>query len=148
MSPRYCLIVLTACTVPKDVTAVYAPAQPASGAIDVVLNHPSTTLTVAVADQLVVDRKYSRKAHIDGVPPGPAHVRVATGGHCEQGSLTEHDVMVPAGGVATIALPGPEPNLGCEVFLGLYYVGLNVGVAAMAIAMVAASQVQHVTHVK
>lgn len=150
MSPRITLVCLVAaaCTHPHDVTAVYAPATPAAGAVDVVLNSPSDALTVAVGDQLVVDRKYSRKAHIDGIPAGPMHVRVATGGRCEQGSLTEHDIIVPAGGTTTITLPGPEPNTGCAIFTGLYYIGMNVGIAAVAIAMVADAQVRHVTHVK
>ncbi len=139
---------LAACTHPHDVAAVYAPATPGTGAVDVVLNSPSDALTVTVGDQLVVDRKYSRKAHVDGVPAGPVHVRVATGGRCEQGSLTHQEIVVPAGGTTTIALPGPEPNLGCAIFTGLYYVGMNVGLAAIAVAAVADAQVRHVTHVK
>lgn len=149
MSSRITLaLLLVACTHAHDVAAVYAPVVPGTGAIDVVLNSPTGALTVAVGDQLVVDRKFSRKAHIEGVPAGPMHVRVATGGRCEQGSLTEHDVIVPAGATTTIALPGPEPNTGCAIFSGLYYVGMNVGIAAVAIAMVADAQVRHVTHVK
>src|SRR5438105_3823609 len=110
MSIRNLLIVIASasCTHPHDVNAVYAGAPPGAGAIDVVLNNPSAALTVAVQDKLVVDRAYSRRAHVDGVPAGAAHVHVATGGRCEQGAMTDVDVNVPAGGIATIALPGPE----------------------------------------
>ncbi|MGE5182551.1 MAG: hypothetical protein ACM31C_10835, partial [Acidobacteriota bacterium] len=76
------------------------------------------------------------------------HVRVATGGNCERGAISDHDVIVPAGGTATIALPGPEPNTGCAIFTGLYYVGMNVGLAAIALAAIADAHTVHVTHVK
>ncbi len=149
MSPRFTLAcLLVACSHPHDVTAVYAPVTPGAGAIDVVLNSPSGSLTVTVGEQLVIDRKFSRHAHIDGVPAGPTRVRVATGGNCERGSVTDHDVIVPAGGTATVALAGPEPNTGCAIFTGLYYVGMNVGLAAIAIAAIADARTPHVTHVK
>ena len=144
MSYRLSLLALAACTHPHDVQAVYAPAPPGSGAIDVVLNSPSGALSVAIDGKLVVDRKYSRKAHIDGVPPGRSHVHVATGGQCEQGAMNDFDVDVEPGQTATLALPGPEPNHGCAIFSGLYYVGMNIGLAAMGIVLLAASEPRHV----
>jgi hypothetical protein len=144
MSYRLTLVALAACTHPHDVVAVYAPAPPGAGAIDVVLNSPSGALTVAVDGKLVVDRKYSRKAHIDGVPPGVAHVHVATGGACEQGKLEDFEVDVEPGQTAVLAMPGPEPNHGCAVFSGLYYVGMNVGLVALAVLTLGMTEKQHV----
>jgi hypothetical protein len=132
---RALLIVLVACHHAEDVSATYPGGPPGAGSIDVALNDPSQKLTVAINDQLVVDRRFSRKAHIVGVPAGVAHVHVATGGGCEQRSLTEHDIVVPPGGSATILLPGPEPNTGCALLLGLFYVGLNVALVADAIIL-------------
>jgi hypothetical protein len=98
-----------------DVTASVAAAQPSSGAIDVVLASPSRKLSVVVDGRLVVDRVHSRKAHIDGVPAGPAHVRVGVAGHCERDAVVDQDVEVPAGGTATILLPGPEHRRICRI---------------------------------
>jgi len=144
MTYRLTLLALAACTHPHDVQAVYAPAPPGAGAIDVVLNSPSGALTVAVDGKLVVDRKYSRRAHIDGVPPGRAHVHVATGGECEQGAMNDFELDVDPGQTATLALPGPEPNHGCAVFSGLYYVGLNVGLVALAVITLGMAEPRHV----
>lgn len=140
---RYLLIALAACNHPHDVTAQYATAPPGAGAVDVVLNDPTRKLSISVDDQLVVDGKYSRKAHIDGVPAGPAHVHVATGGRCEQGSMSDHEVVVPPGGTATLVLPGPEPNTGCMILTGLDIVGLYIGLVAEAVLLTGASHGFH-----
>jgi hypothetical protein len=124
---------------------MYAPTVPASGAVDVVLNDASRALTITVDDQLVVQRAHARRAHIVGIPPGPVHVHVATGGQCEVGSIFDRDVIVAPGARATLALPGPETNVGCAVFDGLYYIGLNIGI--LAIAVLAASET-HVVHAR
>ena len=54
------------------------------------------------------------------------------------------DVDVEPGQTATLAMPGPEPNHGCAVFSGLYYVGLNVGLVAMAVLTLGLAEKQHV----
>lgn len=123
----------TACA--HDIQAAYVALSPIpTGNIDVVLNDTTRTLSVTVNDTLVVDRKHTRKATITAVPAGLARVQVATGGRCEQGRTVERDVEVIPGATTTVALPGPEPNVGCMVFQGLYYVGLNIGLAAATVA--------------
>ena len=129
-----------------DVTAVYAPATPASGAVDVVLGTPSRSLSVTIGDQLVVDRAYSRRAHVVGIPAGPMRVHVATGGGCETGSVVDRDVLVPPAGKTTLALPGPELGSGCAVLNGLLYVGMNIGI--LAIAVLGAAEVVDVGHAR
>jgi hypothetical protein len=121
-----------------DVTAVYGGGAPSSGTIEVVLNEPTDALTVAINDQLVVDRAHSRRAQVVGVPAGPVHVHVATGKGCEQGKLVDRDMMLAPGGRATLALPHPEISLGCAVWSGLQYIGLNIGILAIAVVLVAA----------
>ncbi len=120
------LFLIAACSHPHDVMAVYALAPPAAGSLEVLLNSPSGALTVTVNDTVVVDRKESRKAHVDGIPAGTAHVTVATGGRCEHGAITERDVEITPGVVTTLVLPGPETTLGCQVYSGLYYVGFSI----------------------
>ncbi len=131
------VLVLSACG-PKahDVSATFAlsPHIPA-GTVEVVLNNASDALSVTINDQLVVDRKLSRKATIGGVPAGPARVHVAIGGKCETGATYERDVEVIPGATATINVPGPELSTGCAIASGLYYVGMNVGYVAIAAAM-------------
>jgi hypothetical protein len=105
-----------------------------SGAIEIVLNDPTRALTVEVDNQLVIDRAHSRRAHIDGVPAGTAHVRIATGGRCEQGVVTERDIAVMPDAISTLVLPGPEPNSGCMVYEGLALVALVVELVAFAVA--------------
>jgi len=116
-----------------DVAVTYPGDTPSAGTIAVVLNDPTRALTVTVDGELVVDRAYTRRARIDGVPAGPARVSVSTGGGCEAGRAVDYDVEVVPGRVTTIPLPGPEPNTGCMVYQGLYYVGLEVGLVALAI---------------
>ncbi len=118
----------------SDVVARYPSAPGVSGAIDIVLNDPSRALTVEVDDQLVVDRATSRHVHIDGIPAGNAHLRIATGGRCEQGVVTERDVAVLPDASSTLVLPGPEPNHGCMVYEGLAL--LAIAVEAVAISIV------------
>jgi hypothetical protein len=119
-----------------DVSATFAlsPSVPA-GNVEVVLNNASDALSVAINDQLVVDRKLSRKATIGGVPAGPARVHVAIGGGCETGATFDRDIEVIPGATTTITLPGPEISTGCAIASGLYYVGLNIGYVAMVAAV-------------
>lgn len=121
-----------------DVEVAYPHATPSSGIVEVVLNQPTSDLTITVNGDLVVDRERSRRARIIGVPAGVARVAVATGGRCEAGKMLEADVEVTPGRATTLALPGPEPNTGCMIYQGLYYVGLNIGLAAVAISLLAA----------
>jgi len=133
------VLALTACA-PKarDVSATFAlsPNIPA-GNVEVVLNNPSDALSVAINDQLVVDRKLSRKATIGGVPAGIARVHVAIGGGCETGATFEREIEVIPGATTTVNLPGPEISNGCAIASGLYYVGINIGYAALALALYA-----------
>ncbi len=154
-SARRCLAtavvtsLVTACSHPHDVVSAFPYRQPNSGALDVVLNDPSRKLTVTVDDQLVVDRAFTRRAHIDGVPAGVARVHVASGGECEQGRAFDRRVTIEPGELATLAVPGPEPSLGCEVFVGLSDVALEIGLVALAITVAAANTTQrHVLHTK
>jgi hypothetical protein len=105
-----------------------------AGNVEVVLNNASDALSVAVNDQLVVDRKFSRKATIGGVPAGPAKVHVAIGGGCETGALFDREIEVYPGQTTTVNLPGPEISTGCAIASGLYYVGMNVGYVAISVA--------------
>jgi hypothetical protein len=140
---RNLVLALCACTgCASDVVARYPSAPGVSGAIDIVLNDASRALTVEIDDQLVVDRATSRRAHVDGIPAGIAHVRIATGGRCEQGAVTERDVVVMPGTTATLVLPGPEPNHGCMVYDGLALLALVV--EAVAIAAVEPGRTFHV----
>lgn len=130
------LLALGACA-PKaqDVSATFALAPGLqAGNVEVVLNNATDALSVAVNDQLVVDRKYSRKATIGGVPAGPTRVHVAIGGGCETGAMFDRDIDVFPGQTTTVNLPGPEISTGCAVLSGLTYVGLNVGYVAIAVA--------------
>jgi hypothetical protein len=150
MSIRSLLVVfaIAGCTHPHDVNAVYAIAPQAGGSLEVLLNKASDAMTIAVNDVVVVDRKFSRKAHVDGIPEGPAHVVIATGGGCEQQSLVERDVEITPGVVTSIVLPGPERNHGCMVYAGLVYVGLNIGILAYAVmaGLLYESHHAHVAH--
>jgi hypothetical protein len=92
-------------------------------------------MSVTVNDALVVDHRETRKVHIDGIPTGSAHVRVATGGRCEHASMIDQDVTIIAGQTSTIALPGPEPGLGCMIFDGLDSIAGEVGALALALAL-------------
>lgn len=139
MYSRIGLVLALGACAPKaqDVSATFAlsPNIPA-GNVEVVLNNASDALSVAINDQLVVDRKLSRKATIGGVPAGPARVHVAIGGGCETGATYDREIDVIPGATTTVNLPGPEISTGCAVASGLYYVGLNVGYVAMSIALV------------
>jgi hypothetical protein len=132
------VLALAACARPHDVTAVYARGPSSTGAVEVVLNNASDALSVSINDALVVDRKHSRRVRVEGIPPGPARITVATGGGCEAGRAIDREVEVLAGQTTTVPLPGPEPNTGCMVFAGLYHVGLQVGMVAVAVAVAAA----------
>jgi hypothetical protein len=125
-------VALTGCA--HDVRVDYAgPSPGATGSLQVVLNDATGKLSVTVNDTLVVDRKHSRKARIDNVPAGLATVHVATGGGCERSMTLDREVEVVPGAVTTVALPGPSPDAGCMIYSGLYYVGMNVGLVAIAI---------------
>jgi hypothetical protein len=140
MYSRIALVLALAACGPKahDVSATFAlsPHIPA-GNVEVVLNNPSAALSVAINDQLVVERKLSRKATIAGVPAGHARVHVAIGGGCETGATFDRDIEVIPGQTTTVTLPGPEVSTGCAVASGLYYVGINIGYMAMAVALYA-----------
>jgi hypothetical protein len=126
------LIMVAGCA--HDVVARFPMAVPGdAGAIDVVLNDPSDKLTVTVDGLLVVDREHSRRAHIVDVPAGNAHVRVATGGRCEGGGVTERDVTVMPGMTSVLALPGPNPDHGCMTYLGLSVVAVAIELVAVAV---------------
>jgi hypothetical protein len=149
------LVVATGCTHPQDVSATYprvamAPgAEIGSGAVDVVLNNPTGALSVAVNDNLVVDRKYSRKAHIDGVPAGHSTVHVSLGGSCEKARDFTREIDLQPGATAAITLPGGEVNDGCMVWDGLLHVAITLELVALAIVAGAAAEQSHVTsHVK
>lgn len=139
MSTRFALVLaLTACA-PKahDVSSTFAlsPSLPA-GNLEVVLGDATRALSVTINDQLVVDRKHSRKAVVGGVPAGPARILVAIGGGCEQGETFERVVDIMPGATATVALPGPEISTGCALWQGLAHIGINVGMAATSIALI------------
>jgi hypothetical protein len=139
------LIMVAGCA--HDVVARFPLAAPGdTGAIDVVLNDPSGKLTIAVDDLLVVDREHSRHAHIMGVPAGTAHVRVATGGRCDAGAVTERDVAVTPGMTTTLALPGPNPDHGCMVYLGLLVVSYAIDM--VVIAMLGSQHRELASHIK
>ena len=121
-----------------DVVARYPSPPGESGAIDIVLNDPTRALTVEINDLLVVGRAHSRKIHVDGVPAGTARVRVATGGRCEQGVVTEREVTVMPMSISTLALPGPEPNHACMVYAGLALLALSIEVVAESMVEIAA----------
>ncbi len=108
-----------------------------AGNIEVVLNNPSDALSVTINDQLVVDRKLSRKATIAAVPAGPARVHVAIGGGCETGAVFDRDIEVIPGATTTVTLPGPELSTGCAIANGLFHVGANVGYVAISVAVFA-----------
>ena len=122
-----------------------APGQ--SGAIDVVLNDPTSRLTIAIDDILVVDREHSRHAHIDGVPAGTVRVRVATGGSCEAAAVTERDLIVTPGVTSTLALPGPNGDHGCMVYVGL--LGIAFAIEAVGFSAIELEQNRQLaSHVK
>jgi hypothetical protein len=139
---------LVACSNQHDVRAVYPGGGLEAGALDVVLNVPTAGLTVSIGDKIVVDRESTRRAHIDGVPAGPAHVRVATAGKCEQHTLGEFDVAIPPSGVATLALPGPAEDQGCGIFAGLMYIGMGVEAIALVAVTEASRQAHSMSHIK
>ena len=121
-----------------DVTAHLASPAPASGAIDIVLQAPTRAMTVAVDGALAVDRAHTRKAHIDGVAAGPAHVQVAVGGRCERGGLIDEDVMVAPGATTTIVLPGPDRRFACVAATTAVHVALALTLIRPAIHLVRA----------
>lgn len=140
MSKAWILLAAALAGCAHDVRVDYGRASPGStGSLEVVLNDATGKLSVTINDSLVVDRKHSRKARIDGVPAGLATVHVATGGGCERAMTLDREVEVVPGEVTTVALPGPQPDTGCMIYSGLYYVGMNVGL--VAIAIVASHQV-------
>lgn len=129
------LVSVAGCSHAVDVTTAYPGPRGEVGAVEVVLNDDSRAMSVTIDDALVADRKYTRRVHVDGVPAGTAHVRVATGGRCEQGATSEQDVVVTSGLTSTVVLPGPSLNVGCAVLAGLNYVGMETGMVAMAIIL-------------
>jgi hypothetical protein len=149
MSTRFVLVLALGACAPKaqDVAATFAlsPDMPA-GNVQVVLSNPSRAFSVVVNDQLVVDRKLSQKATIGGVPAGVARVHVSIGGGCETGATFDRDVEVYPGATTSLTLPGPELSTGCALWHGLYYVGVNVGIAAVSIAMIAGAMAPHAHH--
>jgi len=95
----------------------------------------------------MVERKYSRKAHIDGVPIGDAVVQIAVGGNCEQGKTETRTVAVEPGLTSTIVMAGPEPNTGCAIMNGATSVLLGleiVGLAVMELALLPAKLMSHI----
>jgi hypothetical protein len=150
-SIRLSLMVAVAggCTGPQDITAVFPHPTPMAGAVDVSLNSPDGAMTVTVDDALVVDRKYSRKAHIDGVPAGPATVHVAIGGKCVKAREYTRELEIEPGQTSQIALPGAEVNDGCAVLDGLLLVADTIELVALGVLAVAIGSGSHVTtHVK
>ncbi|MBA3539375.1 MAG: hypothetical protein H0T79_07075 [Deltaproteobacteria bacterium] len=137
-----------ACSHPQDIAVNYAVRQADSGTVDVVLNGASDALSVAVNGALVVDRKFSRKAHVEGVPAGPARVTVATGGGCEDRSMTEHDIEIVAGSTTTLTLPGPTPNTGCMIYAGLSSIAVQISMVGLAIMVGALAGAQRVARSK
>lgn len=135
------VVLFAGCHHPHDIEARYALQGGEAGAVDVILNQASSALTVAIDDHVVVDRKYSRRAHIEGVPAGEVHVRVATGGSCEQGRVDDRTLQVEPGQTVTIALPGPEISNGCAIFAGLNQVALSVELVSLAVLAVVASPI-------
>jgi hypothetical protein len=146
MSLRICLFALlvAGCDPVHEVHAVYPGGGPDNGALEIVLTRPTARLTVAVGNKIVVDRETSGRAHIEGVPAGPQHVRVVTAGGCEHSTHNELDIDVPPNGIATVPLPGPEEDHGCGIESGLLYIGLSLE----TIAIVALAEVAHQTHIK
>jgi hypothetical protein len=139
------LFALAACTHPHDVIAHY-PGDGPSGSVDIVMNHATGALTVAVNDKVIVEKKYSAKAHIDGVPIGEAVIQIATGGACEAGKSETRTLDVQPGMTSTIVLPGPEPNTACAVWAGLNQVTLGLEVVGFAILALATPHAM--SHVK
>ncbi|HUJ60344.1 MAG TPA: hypothetical protein VLX92_17705 [Kofleriaceae bacterium] len=121
-----------------DVTARLPVPVARSGSIDVVLNAPTRELTIAVDGALAVDRAHSRHARIANVPAGPAHVQIAVGGRCERGGAVDEQVVVPAGGIATVVLPGPEHDHLCAIATGVVHVALAALLIRPAIHLVKA----------
>jgi hypothetical protein len=142
------LVLATGCTHAHDVAVQLALAQPDSGALDVVLNGASGALSVTIDGALVVDRKHSRKAHVEGIPAGPARVRIATGGGCEQAMTYDREVEIIPGATVTLALPGPQPDHGCMVLAGLQYIGINIALVALAAVAVVAGSSPSNAHTK
>jgi hypothetical protein len=136
------LALLAGCSHAADVVTAYPASRTESGAVEVVLNDPTRAMSVTINDQLVVDHKETRKAHVDGIPPGTAHIRVATGGRCEHGNVVDQDVEIIAGQTSTVALAGPEPGLGCMIFSGLDSIAGEVGAIAIALALGGATVVK------
>jgi hypothetical protein len=129
-----CAIALALAACAHDVHTQYSLAPPpGSGAVEVVLNRPSSQLTVTVDGHLVATNAHSRRVRVDGVPSGDAAVRVASGGGCEQGQTSDVVAAVAPGQVSTIVLPGPEPSMGCSIMNGLFL--LTIGVEAVALAV-------------
>jgi hypothetical protein len=110
-----------------------APPDPSSGVVEVVLNQPSSALTVTIDGHLLAARAHSRRVRVEGVPSGDAKVQVAIGGGCEQGRLADFVVAVTPGQVSTLVVPGPEPSTGCAVLNGLALVALGMEAVALAV---------------
>ncbi|HEY4176459.1 MAG TPA: hypothetical protein VGM90_06495 [Kofleriaceae bacterium] len=129
-------IPLAACAhTASDVSASYASTlDTPSGSIEIALNSPSQALTIAVNDHVLVDRKNTRKALINGVPAGPAHVVVSVGAQCEQNHMYERDLNLVPGVTAQLALPGPEVGEGCATLAGAEHIGLQIGWVAAILA--------------
>lgn len=119
----------------SDVAANYTPIlDTPSGSIEVLLNSPSQALTVSVNDHVLVDRKFSRKAVINSIPAGPAHVLVSVGGNCEQNHTYERDVTSVPGVPTQLALPGPEVGEGCATLAGAQHIATQIGWVAVVLA--------------
>ncbi|HEY4055536.1 MAG TPA: hypothetical protein VGM39_02970 [Kofleriaceae bacterium] len=129
-------IPLAACAhTASDVAATYTTTlDTPTGSIEVALNSPSQALSVTVNDHVLVDRKNTRKALINGVPAGPAHVIVSVGTQCEQNHTYERDVNLVPGVTAQLALPGPEVGEGCATLAGAQHVATQIGWLAVVLA--------------
>jgi len=140
--------VLPACTSPQDISVNYprpAPVGEPTGTIDVSLTTADGNMTVTVNDAMVVERKYSRKAHIANVPAGPAVLHVALGGNCVKAREYTRELDVTPGQTVEVALPGAEVNDGCAVYQGLLLVAevLELVAAATVLAVVGSSSAAH-----
>jgi hypothetical protein len=129
MTRTLVLIALTACA--HDVTARYA--ANGGGTVQVLLSHAASAVTVSIDDHVVIESAHTRKATIEGVPPGDARVQVVVGGECTKGFVDERHVWVEPGANATLALPGPELSTGCAIVQAGSMVALGLELIAVAI---------------
>jgi hypothetical protein len=129
MTRTLALVALAGCA--HDVTARYAPEG--GGTVQVLLSHAASAVTVAIDDQVVIERAHTSKATISGVPPGDARVRVVVGGVCAKGFVEERHLWVQPGRSATLALPGPELTTACAIVQAGAWVAVGLEIVGLAI---------------